>query len=276
MKVARDTHVLSGSECLALLSLVYAKELPDSPRSTAYFCDRMDKLFDCLNSCCPKKTEQKLRYAIGKGKSELIEFLEQQIPWIAAWKFEGRSQPHTIIGWQITIKAILLLWEDISQNFDFEFLLTRRLQQDPLENMLGHIRQKQGCNMNPNVSQFVSGLKHIGIHKPFTLQIRGMWRMMGQTSFRSSRHFLFVSHHLQTLWKLSLQTTFLLWTTSLNWGHTRVPMLLTTLPLIMSLDFSSNCSLIRLQTAVVVASCLGTKRIPSKGPTSILQCSKAH
>lgn len=73
MKVARATQVLSSSVCLALLSLVYAKELPDSARSTAYFCDRMDKLFDSLNSCCPKKTEQKLRYAIGKGKSELIE-----------------------------------------------------------------------------------------------------------------------------------------------------------------------------------------------------------
>lgn len=117
MKVARATQVLSGSVCLALLSLVYAKELPASARSTAYLCDQMDKFFDCLNSCCPKKTEQKLRYAIGKGKSELIEFLEQ-LPWIAAWKFEGRRQPHTIAGWQIAIKAILLLWEDIPQNFD--------------------------------------------------------------------------------------------------------------------------------------------------------------
>lgn len=74
-----------------------------------------------------------------------------------------------------TIKVILLLWENISQNFDFKFLLMRRLQQDLLENVFGHIRQKQGCgcNINPNVSQFISGLKHIGICKLFILSDKG-------------------------------------------------------------------------------------------------------
>lgn len=173
MKVKRATQVLSASVCVALLALVYAKQLPEAAMSTAYFCDRMDKLFDCLNSSSPKKTEQKLRHAIRKGQPDLVEFLGKQLPWIASWKFEGKRQPHTIIGWQITIKAVLLLWEDVSQNYDFEFLLTRRLQQDPLEQMFGHIRQKQGCNSNPNVPQFISGLKHIGIQKLLTLSPKG-------------------------------------------------------------------------------------------------------
>lgn len=173
MKVKRATQVLIASVCVALLSLVYAKELPEAAMSTAYFCDRMDKVFDCLNSSRCEKTEQKLRHGIRKGNSELVEFLEKQLPWIAAWRFEGRRQPQTIIGWQVTIKAILLLWEDVSHNYDFQFLLTRRLQQDPLANMFGRIRQKQGCNTNPNVSQFTSGLKHIGIQKLFKLSEKG-------------------------------------------------------------------------------------------------------
>lgn len=173
MKVKRATQVLSASVCVALLSLVYAKELPEAAMSTAYFCDRMDKLFDCLKSHSLKKTEQKLRYAIKKGEPELVEFLEQQLPWIASWKFEGKRQPHTIIGWQITVKSILLLWEDVCQNYDFKFILTRRLQQDTLENIFGHIRQKQGCNSNPNVCQFTCGLKHIEIQKLLALAPNG-------------------------------------------------------------------------------------------------------
>lgn len=61
-KVKRATQVLSASGCVALLSLVYAKELPEAAMSTAYFCDRMDKVFDCLNSSRCEKTEQKLRH----------------------------------------------------------------------------------------------------------------------------------------------------------------------------------------------------------------------
>lgn len=45
MKVKRATQVLSASVCLAILSLVYSKELPAAAMATAYFCDRMDKLF---------------------------------------------------------------------------------------------------------------------------------------------------------------------------------------------------------------------------------------
>lgn len=77
------------------------------------------------------------------------------------------------LGWQIRIQAICQLWDDLSKNYNFQYLLTRRLQQDPLENIFGHIRQKQGCNTNPNVTQFICGLKHICITKLFKLSEYG-------------------------------------------------------------------------------------------------------
>ncbi|XP_049516658.1 uncharacterized protein LOC119437561 isoform X2 [Dermacentor silvarum] len=169
MKVSRAVQVLSSSVSIAIMTLVYVNELPSSAIATANFCERMDKLFDALNSSSPKKYSQKLRYAIKKGQNELVKFLREQLLWIASWKFSAKRQPHTIIGWQITIQAVVQLWEDLSENYNFIYLLTRRLQQDPLENMFGHIRQKQGCNTNPNVAQFISGLKHIVIQKAFKL-----------------------------------------------------------------------------------------------------------
>ncbi|KAH6924175.1 hypothetical protein HPB50_013358 [Hyalomma asiaticum] len=171
--VSRATQVLSASVSIAITALVYAKVLPASAITTAQFCDRMDRIFDALNSSSKKKTSQKLRHAIVKEDSELIDFLRGQPPWIASWTFDGRRQPQTVIGWQITIQAICQLWDDLSKNYNFEYLLTRRLQQDPLENIFGHIRQKQGCNTNPNVAQFICGLKHICIRKLFKLSEYG-------------------------------------------------------------------------------------------------------
>lgn len=173
MKVKRATQVLSASVSIAITTLVYVKELPDSALATANFCDRMDMLFDALNSSSPKKNAQKMRYAIIKGKSEVLDFLEAAAPWIATWNFEGRRQPHTITGWQVTIKAILMLWEELSNKYNFRFLHTRRLQKDPLENMFGSIRQRQGCNMNPTVPHFISGLKHIMIQRIMKLSDKG-------------------------------------------------------------------------------------------------------
>uniref|UniRef100_A0A4D5RUX0 Putative transposase n=1 Tax=Ixodes scapularis TaxID=6945 RepID=A0A4D5RUX0_IXOSC len=173
MKVKRATQVLSSSVCVALLALVYARQLPEAAMSTAYVCDRMDKLFDCLNSSRPKKSEQKLRYAIRNGDTEIVDFLCNQLPWVAAWKFEGRRQPQTVTGWQVTIRAVLMLWEDISEKYNFSFLLTRRLQQDALENIFWQMRQQHGCNTNPNVYQFTCGLKHIGIRKLLKLSEKG-------------------------------------------------------------------------------------------------------
>lgn len=39
--------------------------------------------------------------------------------------------------------------------------------------MFGRKRTKQGCNTNPNLYQFTSGLKHIAIQKLFKLSEKG-------------------------------------------------------------------------------------------------------
>lgn len=109
-----------------------------------------------------------MRRAISPNR-EHIDFLEFCIAWIRSRRFTAPRQPRTILGWQVTIKAIILLWSGLHESFDFQFLLTRRLNQDVLENMFGIVRQQHGCNETPNAYQFASGLKHIIVGKLFKL-----------------------------------------------------------------------------------------------------------
>lgn len=163
---------MSATVSLALLVLVSLQELPMSARSTAEFLEKMDKLFDTLNSSCVTQKGSKLRYAISEG-SDHVQFLEECLLWIEKWSFDSPRQPHTIRGWKITIRAVTLLWQELHTNYGFTYLLTRRLQQDPLENLFGVIRQQHGCNENPSVLQFTAGLKHICISKLMRLSKQG-------------------------------------------------------------------------------------------------------
>lgn len=172
MNVSRAVQVLSATMSLGLLVLVSLNVLPASAKYTADFIDRMDKLFDSLNSSCVRKKGSKLRYAISES-SEHVSFLRECLSWIDQWNFDSSRQPHTIRGLKITIKAVLLLWEELHVNYGFSHLLTRRLQQDPLENLFGIIRQQHGCNENPSVLQFVGGLKHIVLSKLMKLSRAG-------------------------------------------------------------------------------------------------------
>ncbi|KAM7306730.1 uncharacterized protein ISCGN_010398 [Ixodes scapularis] len=161
---------MSESVAAALLTLLAIGELPAAAKPTADFLERMDKLFDCLNSSVVKQPGDKLRYAI-KEQSEHASFLEQCLPWIESWRFGSadKRQPHTIKGWQVTIKAVLFLWGEVHQDLGFDSLLTRRLQQDALEKIFGIVRQQHGCNDNPTLFQFIAGLKHIMLGKLFKL-----------------------------------------------------------------------------------------------------------
>ena len=117
MRVKYATQVFSESVSVALLTLIAIQELPVDAKFTAQFTERMDKLFDSLNSSTLKNQDDKLRYAMTDG-SEHHAFLESCISWIAQWHFGSPRdrQPHTIKGWQITIKALLLLWTDLKED----------------------------------------------------------------------------------------------------------------------------------------------------------------
>ncbi|KAH9382056.1 hypothetical protein HPB48_008530 [Haemaphysalis longicornis] len=167
MKVSRATQVLSASVCVALMALVYANELSADAMATASFCDRISFLtlstapaLKKLPRSVAMHFEKVMRTSqVSRGSDSMDPVMEVRCQAAAAnrcWVTDNHSGHSRA-------------WDDLSKNHNFLYLLTRRLQQDPLENMFGHLRQKHGCNTNPNVAQFISGLKHICIRKLFKL-----------------------------------------------------------------------------------------------------------
>ena len=59
-----------------------------------------------------------------------------------------------IQGWQITLSSFIGLWEQLSNNNDFEYILPRRLNQDPIENLFSILRRKGGSFDNPTPIMF--------------------------------------------------------------------------------------------------------------------------
>jgi hypothetical protein len=48
--------------------------------------------------------------------------------------FVGAQRPPCLNGWQFTINSVLLLAKELREDYGVSKLLTRHLQQDPLEN----------------------------------------------------------------------------------------------------------------------------------------------
>ena len=65
-------------------------------------------------------------------------------------------------GFQICIKSVLLLFEDLKSE-GFEYLYTRRLNQDALEHFFGFIQQQGGYCTNPSNTILRAFKKCIGM-----------------------------------------------------------------------------------------------------------------
>ena len=66
-------------------------------------------------------------------------------------------------GWIIDTGAVQHVWRTLKRA-GFDYLETRSLNQDPLENTFGVIHLRYGSNNNPNVGQFVRLVSSIALH----------------------------------------------------------------------------------------------------------------
>jgi hypothetical protein len=71
-----------------------------------------------------------------------------------------KKNPPCVNGLIISIKSTLDLWSDMKKNGS-KYLLTSRLNQDPLENLFSILRRRSGFNSNPTASQFRQNLQSV-------------------------------------------------------------------------------------------------------------------
>ena len=77
---------------------------------------------------------------------------------ISAWLGRWDVQVPSVTGSQLTVAGLLAVWDRFGGH-PLEFLLTRRLNQDALENLFGVIRMSSGQNDLPDVVQFRMALR---------------------------------------------------------------------------------------------------------------------
>lgn len=130
-----------------------------SPTSlqTANFIKKVNNLFDNLNSKNLYNSNP-LKCALSNNNGLVESNLRDCSNWIKSWTVT-KNRPYCFNGLIQTINGILLLWDDLKG--DFDFLLTNRCCQDPLENLFSQIRQRREFEPNPSVMNFRQALQTI-------------------------------------------------------------------------------------------------------------------
>ena len=132
--------------------------LPVQAAETANLLAILNDLSDSVNGS-QIKSGNKYKCAI-TNNSVHIKYYTQMIKWFSTLKVINNcgknitNQMQFIQGWQITLSSFIGLWEQLSNNNDFEYILPRRLNQDPIENLFSILRRKGGSSDNPTPIMF--------------------------------------------------------------------------------------------------------------------------
>lgn len=63
-----------------------------------------------------------------------------------------------LIGWQENISSLYFFFKELNECYDVDFLLTRQLTQDCVENVYSVVRSNGGNNVNPDASKCNSSM----------------------------------------------------------------------------------------------------------------------
>jgi len=160
MRVSLAAQTLSHSVADGIKLRVMTNELSSDAVATADFVDKMDTLFDILNSRV-LKADRPTRCPVTNRNSQLSELLKLK-SWVDRWVFVGaraQSGIHCHWGLQTSIVSIHALCSALL-NEGYSFLCTSRFNQDCVENFFAAIRSKQGWNENPSPYQFTAAFRN--------------------------------------------------------------------------------------------------------------------
>ena len=160
MRVKYATQVLSTTVASGIDTYARLGGLPKEAIATSTFVKNMNEIFDVFNSSM-RYSGNPRKCAID-GINDNLDFLTNMKEWIKSWKVIGTNrQIPSVQGWVMNISALQALWNDVSLKYDLQFLLTRRINQDCLENFFCCIRKAGGNNYTPNVQQLKNGMRNV-------------------------------------------------------------------------------------------------------------------
>ena len=140
-------------------------------RDTAAALLKLNDLLDVLNSssrlakCVNKRAISQMQPATADRHLELLREADR---WLGKWVVGKKNvQIDSIHGLRQTIRGVQSVWAKCVEA-GCQYLCTRRLNQDPLENLFGVIRQRGGNMDNPDPTQFRHAYKHVIINNLMT------------------------------------------------------------------------------------------------------------
>lgn len=156
MSVKLATQVFSQTVSAAMRTAVETGQLPSPALDTAYFLERMNNMFDTMNSSA-KFSPNPYKCAISSSTNSHLRTplatLLQDICWVKSFNMlTEKRRPPCMESIQHSLVATKLLWEDMEAE-GAQYLLTGRINQDPIENEFSVARQKCGY---VNVSSYLT------------------------------------------------------------------------------------------------------------------------
>lgn len=135
---------------------------------TIELVDNFDQLFEFLNSSTPpdrnSKDTGRFCHAF-TGNVHELSFLHRMLDFLKTIKVIGPNGTciksiKCFDRWQITINAIIQLW-DVLKSHQFPFLCTRRLTQEGIEHIFRSIRRQSGNRARPTPIMFTRAFKNL-------------------------------------------------------------------------------------------------------------------
>ncbi|XP_011696724.1 PREDICTED: uncharacterized protein LOC105455228 isoform X2 [Wasmannia auropunctata] len=159
-------EVFSSSIAAGLSTQVASGELPLETLGTMEFIHNFDQLFDILNSSASTKSNTKNFGQAFTGSMHEISFLQQTLEFLKSIKVVDRNGAHvksirSFDRWQITINAVIQLWDVLKQQYQLPSLYTRRLNHESIERVFRSIRRQSGNRVKPTPILFTRAFKNL-------------------------------------------------------------------------------------------------------------------
>ena len=127
-------------------------------------CKTFNDFFDVMNSGS-KHNQNRLMCGLGHPETTKDQFKALRAMEILLEKFKINGQKETspdlpwVFGMKMSIKSIRGLYTDLVKNGSFSYLLTKRVNQDCLENLFSRIRGMCGANTHPTCVEFIRRIR---------------------------------------------------------------------------------------------------------------------
>lgn len=158
-------QVFSSSMAAGLSAHIASGEFPLKAIGTMEFIYIFDQLFDILNSSVSTKTNTKDFCQAFTGSMHEICFLQRTLDFLKSIRVIDANgvcvkSIKSFDRWQITINAIIQLWNTLKEHQIFS-LRTRRLNQEGIEHVFRSIRRQSGNRVKPTPILFTRAFKNL-------------------------------------------------------------------------------------------------------------------